>query len=76
MKHTNQEVTMANIKTQMICIDCEEVFEYRNQCPACGSRVFFPINRWITPDPSIPPVMTMQTNRPASVEMVAAWRTT
>ncbi len=38
---------MAKIGTQMVCINCEEVFFCQPACPACGSKHIYPLCRWV-----------------------------
>ena len=30
-----------------LCLDCEEVFKEGKACPACGSRAWFFIKKWL-----------------------------
>lgn len=41
-----------NLAIAQLCLDCEEIFEYRkpgDACPKCGSRYSTPIKNYIEP---------------------------
>jgi hypothetical protein len=35
------------LREARLCLDCEEVFAGSETCPACGSRAWFPIKKWL-----------------------------
>ena len=64
---------MAKVGTQMVCIDCDEVFEGGRVCPACASRQVYPLGRWFRRMPEIAPMVGERRMEQGCAEMVAAW---
>lgn len=48
---------MIALRNAYICLDCETIFEPSEHvsrfswtnCPGCGSRALFPLNKWLNP---------------------------
>ncbi len=47
---------MAKIGRQMVCMDCNEVFDAGPPyCPICASKQIYPLARWFPAPPDIEP---------------------
>jgi hypothetical protein len=55
------------LKRARLCLDCEMIFD-APQCPACTSRSFVPITRWIRPTERIVEHPSPAPNPPAPVK--------
>ena len=63
---------MAKLATQMVCINCDQIFDFGRFCPVCASSQVYPLGRWLRNPPEKPVVKeTVFSSR--STEMVAAW---
>lgn len=37
-----------NIGTAIVCVNCDNLFEYQNVCPACGAtQQLVPLSQWL-----------------------------
>lgn len=64
---------MAKINQQMVCINCDEVFDSGYICPVCASRQVYPLGRWIRQTKEVEPVVTETVFQSGCAEMVATW---
>lgn len=64
---------MSKISRQMVCINCDEVFDYGSACPVCASRQVYPIGRWVRHLPEVEPVVTETVINTGCAEMVAVF---
>lgn len=47
MNHDELQVIHMPLKRLAVCLDCEESFVISNACPACGSRTFVLLARFL-----------------------------